>query len=124
MNSLILSRLSHTWLIDVDGTILRHNGHLLSGDELLPGVKAFWESIPCGDVVVLLSARTEEERASTLDFMQKHQLRVDYAIFGLPKGERVLINDAKPKGMKTAMALNVPRDQGLSSVRIDLSDSI
>jgi hypothetical protein len=124
MNSLTLSRLPHTWLIDVDGTILRHNGHLQGCDELLPGVKAFWEAIPGEDVVVLLSARKEEERATTLDFMQKHKLRVDYAIFGLPKGERVLINDLKPRGMNTAMALNVPRDHGLVSISITLSDSI
>lgn len=124
MSALVLSRLPHTWLIDVDGTILRHNGQLMGGDELLPGVKAFWESIPCADVVVLLSARNEEERASTLAFMQKHNLRVDYAIFGLPKGERVLINDEKPRGMKTAIALNVSRDHGLSSIRTVLSDDI
>jgi hypothetical protein len=122
MSTLILSRLPHTWLIDIDGTILKHNGQLMGGDELLPGVKAFWETITPEDVVILLSARREDERAPTLDFMQKHKLRVDYAIFGLPKGERVLINDEKPRGLKTAIALNVPRDKGLSCIRATVSD--
>jgi hypothetical protein len=40
--------LGHTWFIDLDGTILKHNGYLTNNDELLPGVKEFWNSIPAG----------------------------------------------------------------------------
>jgi hypothetical protein len=122
MKTLVLSKLPHTWLIDIDGTILRHNGYIEEGDKLLPGVKDFWNLIPSQDTIILLSARPEIERAPTLAFVERHGLRVDNAIFGLPKGERVLINDVKPRGLETAVALNLPRDQGLGGLDLVTSE--
>jgi hypothetical protein len=121
VNELVLSPLPHTWLIDVDGTIVKHNGHKSHGDELLAGVKNLWDTIGAEDVIVLLSARTTKEMEPTLAFLSKHGLRYDHVLFGLPKGERILINDDKPGGLKTAIAINVDRDQGLKaiSLRID-----
>ena len=112
-STLTLSPLPHTWLIDVDGTVVRHNGHKDGGDVLLPGVRDFWRGLPDGDVVILLSARTEAERPATLAFLEGEGLRFDRAVFGLPSGERVLINDAKPSGLTTALAISVGRDEGL-----------
>ena len=112
MNEVVLSRLPHTWLIDVDGTIVKHNGHKGHGDELLPGVKRLWNSIAAEDVIVLLSARTSEEMEPTLAFLSQHGLRYNHVLFGLPTGERILINDDKPGGLKTAIAINLPRDHG------------
>ena len=40
--TLTLSPLPHTWILDVDGTLCVHNGHLNGGDELLAGVKESW----------------------------------------------------------------------------------
>lgn len=41
--SLVLSPLPKTWIFDVDGTIVKHNGYLTEkGDELLPGVRVFF----------------------------------------------------------------------------------
>lgn len=117
---LVLSALPHVWLIDVDGTILKHNGHKMGGDELLPGVRDFWASIPEGDVIVLLSARTHDEMSATLAFLRAAGLRYDHSLFGLPTGERVLINDAKPSGLRTAVAVTVPRDQGLAGLALHL----
>jgi len=121
VNELVLSPLPHTWLIDVDGTIVRHNGHKNNGDELLSGVKELWDAIDAKDVIVLLSARTTQEMEPTLAFLSRHGLRYDHVLFGLAQGERILINDDKPGGLKTAIAINVGRDQGLKaiSLRID-----
>ena len=121
MTELILSLHSHTWLIDVDGTILKHNGHKFGNEEILPGVKDFWKLIPMTDVIVLLSARTQREMKETLKFLKMNQLRYDKVVFGLPRGERILINDQKPKGLLTALAVNTQRDIGLKSlsIRID-----
>lgn len=121
MTELILSLHSHTWLIDVDGTILKHNGHRFGDEEILPGVKDFWKLIPMNDVIILLSARTQSEMKETLKFLDTNQLRYDKVIFGLPKGERILINDQKPEGLLTAIAVNTQRDIGLKSlsIRID-----
>lgn len=118
MSNVVLSALPHTWLIDVDGTILKHNGHKSGGDELLPGVRAFWAQIAPDDCVVLLSARTADEMTDTLAFLDQNGLRYDRVLFGLPKGERVLINDNKPGGLETALAINLPRDAGLAGLTV------
>lgn len=123
MTEIPLSRLSHTWLIDIDGTIVKHNGHLAGCDEVLPGVHDFWAKIPKDDMIVLLTARTEEHQSNTLELLQKHGLRFDRVLFSLPAGERILINDIKPQGLKTAVAINLPRDSGLLNVTIT-SESI
>lgn len=118
-----LSSLIHTWLIDIDGTVVKHNGHKSGAEELLPGVKDFWNQIPQEDEIILLTARTDEDGQSTIDFIKSHGLRFNKVIFGLPTGERVLINDIKPlKKLNTAIAINVSRDEGLEALRIRYID--
>lgn len=124
MTEVVISTLAHTWLIDVDGTILKHNGHKGSGDELLPGVREFWDQIPSQDMIVLLSARTIDEMTLTLEFLDRHDLRYDRVLADMPKGERVLVNDDKPGGLKTAIAVSVPRDQGLGSLKVRINPEL
>lgn len=121
---LVLSTLAHTWLIDLDGVICPHNGHLRGDESLLPGVRELWATIPAGDRVILLSARDPQYQTSTLALLAAEGLRIDHAIFGLPTGERILINDAKPKGLQTAHAINLVRDQGPTDIRIELSSDL
>jgi len=123
-NLITISKLNHTWLIDLDGTILKHNAYLNGQDELLPGVKVFFDSIPSTDFIILLSARSSEYKKTTEDFLSKMSIRYDQLVFDLPKGERVLINDQKPGGLNTAIAVNLDRDFGLSSVKINIVESI
>jgi hypothetical protein len=115
-----LSGLGHTWLIDLDGTVLKNSGYLKGGDELLPGVREFWASLPKDDVILLLTARDEVDRPATLAFIEAQGLRFDQAIFGLPSGERVVINDTKPRGLVTALAVPVVRDEGLAGVAFEI----
>ena len=117
MTELVLSCLPKTWLIDIDGVILKHNGYKESGDLLLPGVKEFWQQISQEDFIILLSARTEEMCEATLSFLNSQGLRHNVAIFGLPTGERICINDRKPSGLVTSYAVNLGRDVGLGCVR-------
>ncbi len=119
-----LSPLGHTWLIDVDGVICPHNGHQRGDETLLPGVREFWATIPAGDRIVLLSARGEAHQAAALALMAAQGLRVDHALFGLPTGERILINDAKPSGLVTALAVNVARDAGLADLVVEVSPAL
>lgn len=121
---IVVSPLGHTWLIDIDGTVLAHNGHLTGGDRLLPGVAEFWAQIPAGDVIVLMSARTDLERDGTLEVLRGHGLRFDHVLFGLPHGERVLINDAKPSGLATALAVNLARDEGLARLSVEIDPAL
>jgi hypothetical protein len=46
---LTLSPLAHTWLLDLDGVIVKHNGYKLDGrDTLLDGAMKFLRSISSG----------------------------------------------------------------------------
>ena len=121
MSEIRLSPLPHTWIFDVDGVIVRHNGHKDGNDELLSGVRAFWDQIPPQDVIVLMTARSADEVAVFVDFLRGAGLRYDRILSDLPVGERILINDQKPSGLQTSIALNLTRDAGLEdiTVRID-----
>lgn len=120
---LILSPLPKTWVFDVDGTIVKHNGHLTQeGDQLLPGVKEFFEHIPATDVIVLMTARKAAEQDALKSFLAKNHIRFDYLLSDMPQGERILVNDRKPSGLQTAYAVNKDRDQALNlSFEIDES---
>jgi len=124
MTPLVLSPLPHTWLIDVDGTVLAHNGYLRGQDVVLPGVSAFWGRIPAHDHIILLSARPETMRQATLSTISAAGLRYDKAIFSLPTGERVLINDNKPSGLATALAVTLDRDGGLGGLDLTITASL
>jgi len=111
-----LSTLPKTWLIDIDGTLFRHNGHLSGKDDLLPGALEFIRSIALSDHIVLLTARGPEHEELTHQSLQSAGIRYDKILFGLPSGERILINDTKPSGLQTAHAVNLERDAGLAEV--------
>jgi len=114
-----LSNLPKTWLIDVDGVIFPHNGYLDSASETpLPGVLDFFRELPDGHEVVLLSARTERYRKQTEDQLGRWRIRYAALLLGLPVGERILINDEKPRGLRTAWAVSVARDAGIPSALV------
>lgn len=118
--NLVLSTLPKTWLIDIDGTILRHNGYLDGGDEILSGVREFFAQLPKCDKIVLLTARTAADVPNLRTFLRENGLRFDEIICDLGTGERILINDKKPSGLKTAFAINKTRDKPLNlRVKID-----
>ncbi|WP_165653999.1 hypothetical protein [Sutterella wadsworthensis] len=115
MTTLRLSTLPKTWVFDVDGTLVIHNGHLRpQGDELLPGVKEFFASLPAQDAVVLLTARKKELGPALEAFLTANGIRYDAILYGMPAGERILVNDCKPSGLLTAVAVNKKRDDALS----------
>lgn len=123
MTPTTLSNIGHTWLVDLDGTLTEHNAHLRGGDVLLPNVRSFWERIPPGDAVLILTARESRYREATESFLATQGLRYDALIMDLPKGERILINDRKPDGLTMAIAINLQRNAGfgelLSSLQIE-----
>lgn len=115
MNQLILSILGHTWILDLDGTIVKHNGYKIYGKDIfLDGAKEFLESIPEKDMIIFITSRTEEYRELTESFLKGNGIRYDYIIFGAPYGERILINDKKPSGLSMSYSLNIKRDNKFS----------
>ena len=120
MNDLNLSTLRHTWIFDLDGTILKHNGYLTEdGDEFLDGAREFLESIPPEDMIIFLTARTSFDSKETIDFLKRHGIRYDRIIFDAPTGERILVNDTKPSGLETSIAVNLKRDEFDLKFKID-----
>jgi len=107
------SDLNKTWIFDLDGTLVKHNGYKDKKEELLSGVGEFFSEISSEDKIIILTARSSEYKKETEDFLQKNNIRFDKIIYDLPTGERILINDKKPSGMKTAYAINLERDVGL-----------
>lgn len=118
---LILSPLGHTWILDIDGTIVKHNGYKIDGkDSLLEGALDFLKSIPLNDMIIFVTSRTEEYRQLTIDFLSEHKIRYNHIIFNAPYGERIIINDDKPSGLKCSLAFSLERDVfSIGKFRID-----
>ena len=112
-----VSPLGKTWVLDLDGTVVKHNGYKLAGhDTLLPGAKEFLAKIQPEDMVVFITSRTEEQRAMTEAFLRENGIRYDAILFGAPYGERILVNDRKSSGLVTAIAVNTDRDVFMDAV--------
>ncbi len=110
-DKLILSSLGHTWLLDLDGTIVKHNGYKIDGqDTFLDGAEAFLRSLPMQDKIIFLTSREEKLKEQTESFLKEHGIRFDGILYGMPYGERILFNDCKPSGLKTGIAVNMKRD--------------
>lgn len=123
-NVLSLSPLPHTWILDFDGTLVKHNGYKTGGDEWLPGALAFLRNIPPEDYVLILTARFEDfapER--TKAFLDKYGVRYDQILFGMPQGERILLNDNKPSGLCCAYAVATERNAGLENFEVIIDKS-
>ena len=116
-NILELSILAKTWILDIDGTLVKHNGYKIDGhDTLLDGVKEFFEKISPDDKVVLLTARQEEYLPALKEFLKANNIRYDYLLADMPMGERILVNDRKPSGLDMAFAVNKNRDENLDII--------
>ena len=109
---MILSTLSKTWFVDIDGTLVKHNGYKIDvHDTLLEGAKEYLDQLPEGDRIILTTSRTDEFKEMTLEFLRVNKIRYDDIIFNLPFGERIVMNDRKPSGLEMSVAINLDRDR-------------
>lgn len=120
-DSLKVSRLGKTWVLDLDGTIVKHNGYKMDGrDSLLDGAMEFLDSISSEDMVIFLTSRTRDHKEMTEQFLMEHHIRYDQIIYHAPYGERILVNDRKPSGLMMAIAVNTDRDRfGIPRIVVD-----
>lgn len=110
------SNLNKTWFIDIDGTLFKHNQYKERKDEILEGVLNFFNKIPDTDYIILCTARQKKYESQTKKALKNYNIKYNKIIFDLPHGERIVINDTKPRGLKTAIAINIKRDVGLKDV--------
>lgn len=123
MDKLVLSTLGHTWILDLDGTIVKHNGYIIDGaDSFLPGAKSFLLSIPEKDMIVFLTSRSYEYREMTEQFLRQNGIRYDHIIFDAPYGERILVNDNKPSGLRMGYSINKQRNSSTTIVFVEDKD--
>ena len=115
-----VSPLGKTWILDLDGTIVKHNGYKIDGkDSFLEGAKEFLDSIPETDQIIFLTSRkdvaeegmAQSAKEMTEEFLKEHNVRYHHIIYNAPYGERILINDDKPSGLKMAYAVTPQRDK-------------
>ena len=116
-----LSPLGHTWIFDLDGTLVKHNGYKEEGETLLPGAKELIGSIPNEDLIIIITARKEEYREKTEAFLQENGIRYDHIIFEAPYGERIVVNDRKPSGLDMSVAVNIDRND-ISNINFDIDE--
>ena len=113
-------KMNKTWFIDIDGVIFPHNAYLnLDQTEIetpLPGVTDFFRYLDPADQVVLVTARSKKYELFTKNSLEINNIRYNQIIFELPTGPRIIINDMKESGLKTAFAINVKRNSGLKRV--------
>lgn len=109
--NMTLSALPKTWILDLDGTLVVHNGYKIYGHDVwLEGAREFLQSVPAGDMIVFLTSRDEEWAAQTEAFLRESGVRWNHILYGAPYGERILVNDDKPSGLRTAYAVSRRRD--------------
>ena len=111
-----------TIFCDIDGTLIEHKGNLVKNNtepiSLLPSTLdqiIQWDKHSYK--IILTTSRKESMRAETAAALTKAGIIYDEMIMGLPNGDRVLINDRKPHGIRnTAYAINLVRNSGLEGV--------
>jgi FMN phosphatase YigB (HAD superfamily) len=112
-----VSPLPKTWILDLDGTIVRHNGYKIDGrDSLLPGAEEFLAQIGPEDTVIFVTSRDSRYAPLTEDFLRENNISYHHIIYGVPYGERILVNDRKPSGLPMAIAINPKRDEVTKAV--------
>lgn len=113
-----MSSLPKTWILDLDGTLVKHNGYKIDGkDSLLPNAKELLSQIREEDFVIIVTSRELKYKEITEQFLQDNNIRYNHIIYEAPYGERILINDNKPSGLKMAYAIDTDRDN-IKSIRI------
>lgn len=116
--------MNKTIFLDIDGCLVEHRGNLTIqirdtyNPNLLPGVldklNAWNEA---GHFIVLTTGRKECMREQTENMLLDLGIFWDKLVMGLPRGERVVINDRKPGStIDMARGISVARNEGLENV--------
>jgi ribonucleotide monophosphatase NagD (HAD superfamily) len=107
-------KLKKTWIFDLDGTLVVHRGYENGQDVLLDGITELLAKIPKTDMVVIITGRPEKDRKVTINNLDNLGIRYDHIIFDAGQGARIVVNDTKPSGYKTAHSFCVSRNAGIN----------
>lgn len=116
-----------TFFIDIDGTIVPHltieelDKYMevpMYTQELLPGIKKFFESLHRNDIVIFTTARSSKYKEFTERTLYHHKIKYHQLIMSLPSGQRFLINDTVNMFYHKAVAINLLRNHGVGDVNV------
>lgn len=112
-----------TIFLDIDGTILKHQGNLTAiarnPPEILDGVFEtlnHWDMM--GYNIILTTGRKESLRKITEQHLQEMGIFYDQLIMGIGGGTRYLVNDFKPNSnLPTCHAITIDRNKGIRHLK-------
>ncbi len=113
-----------TIICDIDGTLVKHQPPWLNTSpsqklELLPGtIEKLSEWDAKGYNIILMTGRKESLRLNTEKQLSEVGVFYDKLIMGVGGGPRIIINDDKPDGTKTAFSHSLTRNEGISKLNI------
>lgn len=106
-----------TIFCDIDGCLIEHQDSYGEVKPLEGTLEKLKEWDRKGYNIILTTGRRESARKTTEEELSKFGICYDELIMGLGPHQRVLINDRKPQSDEdTAVAINLNRNQGLSSL--------
>ena len=124
-NWLEMSCLPKTWFIDLDGVLVKHNGHHEpEGDRWLETAWEFIGNLNQEDKVILTTSRNSKDTEQIIAQFKKKGVEIHASITDLPHGERIVINDRKPSGLRTAFSISVDRDAGMKDIIVTNNSSL
>lgn len=115
------------YFIDIDGTIvpnltIKELEEYINIpnyiQELLPGVKQFFDKLNKNDVIIFTTARNSKYKSLTERTLQYHRINYSKLIMDLPQGQRYLINDTPNMLYQKAISINLLRNSGMGDVNI------
>ena len=74
--------------------------------------------------VLILTAREEEAHEMTEAFLKQEGIRYNDIKFQMPMGERILLNDSKPSGLKMSYSVECKRNEGLTGLSVEIDESL
>jgi ribonucleotide monophosphatase NagD (HAD superfamily) len=114
-----------TLILDLDGCIVENKNRDIFEQldidlVLLPGVREkikAWDRAGCK--IYVFTGRTEGSRARTEEQLKKLNIPYTQLVMGSGGGPRVLINDSKPDGRRTAFAYSIQPNVGFGDIEIE-----
>jgi len=108
-----------TIICDIDGTLLPH---VVPPDISPISIGGTTEKLQEWDLkgynIILITGRRESQRMLVEETLENLGIFYDQLIMGVGGGDRILINDKKADGRKTAFSINLERNQGINDITL------
>jgi hypothetical protein len=104
-----------TYIVDFDGTIAHFDGgwpHVDGCRVIKKTQQSLLAAESLGHHIVIMTARPETMRQRLHNWLLDNGIVFHQLVMGVTSGLRVVVNDRKPDGTDTALAINLTRNEG------------